>query len=97
MENVYVLYVQYFDYETQIEFIAASLTKELLYGMVYDWLRESNDDMPDDDAEVEKWFEEKEDNEDIGGWWNDRKTNFHYYNVCDGIYDFYIREVDLLK
>lgn len=94
MEKIYVLYLQYFDYETQLDFIAASSTKELLYGKVYDWFREHNYEIPDDDAEVEKYLKE---DEDIVGWWNDRRTNFNFYDACMGESNFWIEEVDFLK
>jgi hypothetical protein len=94
MEKMYVLYLQYFDYETQIEFIASSETKELLYGKVYDWFRSHNYDIPDDDAEAEKYLEE---DEDIRGWWDDRRTNFNFYDACMGESDFWIEEVEFLK
>lgn len=94
MEQIFVLYLRYFDYETQIEFIAASPTKELLYGKVYDWFREHNYEIPDDDAEAEKYLEE---DEDIRGWWDDRRANFNFYDACMGTSDFWIEEVDYLK
>lgn len=94
MEKIYVLYLRYFDYETQIEFIAASSTKELLYGKVYDWFREHNYEIPDDDAEAEKYLEE---DEDIRGWWDDRRTNFNFYDACMGASDFWIEDVEFLK
>lgn len=94
MEKMYVLYLQYFDYETELDFIAASQTKELLYGKVYDWFREHNYEIPDDDAEAEKYLEE---DEDIIGWWDDRKENFNFQDACMGTSDFWIKEVDFLK
>lgn len=94
MEKIFVLYFKYFEDETQLEVIAASQTKELLYGKVYDWFREHNYEIPDDDAEAEKYLEE---DEDIRGWWNDRKTNFNFYDAQVGDSDFYIEEVDFLK
>ncbi len=94
MEKMYVLYLKYFDEETEFEVIAASQTKELLYGKIYDWFRRCNYDIPDDDVEAEKWLEA---DEEIAGWWNEKRTNFNFYDVQVGNSDFYIEEVDYLK
>lgn len=94
MEKMYVLYLKYFDEETEFEVIATSQTKELLYGKICDWFRRYNYDIPDDDVEAEKWLET---DEEIAGWWNEKKTNFNFYDVQVGNSDFYIEEVDFLK
>lgn len=94
MEKMYVLYFKYFEDETEFEVIAASQTKELLYGKIYEWFRKHNYEIPDDDAEAEKWLEE---DEEIAGWWNDRRTNFNFYDACMGKSDFWIEEVEFLK
>ena len=52
MEKIFVLYLKYFEDETEFEVIAVSQTKELLYGKIYDWFRKYNYDIPDDDAEA---------------------------------------------
>ena len=101
MEKIYVLSFRYTEEgawdendEQHIDIIAVSSSIEALQHRVYDWFRKHNYEIPDDDAEAEKYLEE---DEDIRGWWNDRRTNFNFYDACMGESDFWIEEVDYLK
>ena len=98
MEKIYVLSFRYTEEgawdendEQHIDIIAVSSSIEALHHRVYDWFREYSFNIPDDDEGAEKWLEE---NEGIGGWWDDTRRNFHF-NDDEG--DFWIEEVDLLK